>query len=622
MPTLILALIALLTFTMLPGVALIRRHRPVVEQVGGAVALSTALNSFVVMLLVLFKTYTLLAGWLWFSVLLGITLVMSRERSWIHSRFRLPELKKRQAASSALLVPVLAIVAYKSFALPFFAWDSIASWNRWARAFALESDFFSRTEFFHPQYLSWGMSFPYVLSGDITQEPAAHGFAFFCLLILWTGVWRLSSCFSVPGALSCTAVMVPLAVSSYAGTGYSDIAASGFSCLAVALILEAFKTAPMEHSSLQRWPARNRSILAGLAAGTAFHYKLLAPLLFFVLLLGLVVLPGRRGLAQRCLLAFLSGLSSFLVVAPWIFSGNTSLTPPLFHYVTTGIHGDISRLEIILKGATTFLAGTTAFDIPLIDAYVLTGASICFIVALMKSFQAVALGTAVLLGSAVWMSTANYDTRALMPFQTAGVVLSLAGLALLLDRLRGRRLRSSILLSLQSTLLLAYLIPQLAPDLRLGTERAIDWKPGSKWLQTLGLSRRQEKLRVLRPALADLANWIRDHARFSGTFWSDTVLVASFDPPKAGAMARWLGLIESEGQVNWKVGDFLVVTGQESQEPKLPFPIIDEMVGLSPATWGPWIEAAVEAGVLREEGTYVALSSFQFVVEPPPGQTP
>ena len=238
MPTFIPALIGLFVFSLLPGVALLDRRRPFIEQLGTSVAISVAFNSFLVMLLVLFKVYTLVMGWVWLAILLGITLLIRRDRGWIQSRFQVPALTTPEETSSGLLVPVLAIVAYKSFALPFFAWDSIASWNRWARAFALDRDFFSSTEFFHPQYLSWGMSFPYVLSGDASQELSAHGFAFFCFLILWAGVWRLSSCLSVPGALACAAVMVPLGVSSYAGTGYSDIAASGFSCLALARIMQ------------------------------------------------------------------------------------------------------------------------------------------------------------------------------------------------------------------------------------------------------------------------------------------------------------------------------------------------------------------------------------------------
>ena len=621
MPTFIPALIGLFVFSLLPGVALLDRRRPFIEQLGTSVAISVAFNSFLVMLLVLFKVYTLVMGWIWLAILLGITLVIRRDRGWIQSRFQVPALTTPEETSSGLLVPVLAIVAYKSFALPFFAWDSIASWNRWARAFALDRDFFSSTEFFHPQYLSWGMSFPYVLSGDASQEPSAHGFAFFCFLILWAGVWRLSTCLSVPGALACAAVMVPLGVSSYAGTGYSDIAASGFSCLALALALEAFSTSGIERDPVLWRSARNRALLAGLAAGTAFHYKLLAPLGFGALILGLLVLPGRSGLGRRLRLSVVSGLASLAVIAPWVLSSRAALTDPLLHYVTTGIHGDASRIEILVDGASVLVAGTTAFNSPFIDVSVFLAGFVLFLMGSRRSTQASVLGAAAVLGALVWMGTANYDTRALMPFQAAAVVLSLAGLGILLDRVRNHQLRHSIQLSLQVIFLLAYLLPQLAPNLRVGGAGMIDWKPGQAWARTIGLWNREDKLRILRPALADLEQWKRDHLYFSGTLWSDPVLIASFDPTATSGPWRWLGVIESEGEVNWKAGDFLLVTPAEDRAPKLPHPVIDRMVGLSSETWGPWIDAAVKSGVLQVEATYSTLRSFQFAVEPS-GKTP
>ena len=411
MPTFIPALIGLFGFCLLPGVAFLDRRRAVIEQLGTSVAISVAFNSFLVMLLVLFKVYTLVVGWIWLAILLAVTLLIRRERGWIGSRFQVPALATPEEASTGLLVPVLAIVAYKSFALPFFAWDSIASWNRWARAFALDRDFFSSTEFFHPQYLSWGMSFPYLLSGDASQEPSAHGFAFFCFLILWAGVWRLSSCFSVPGALACSAVMVPLGVSSYVGTGYSDIAASGFSCLALAL--QAFSTPGIERDPVLRRSPRNRALLAGLAAGTAFHYKLFAPLGFGVLILGLVVLPGRSGLGRRLRLSAVSGLASLAVIVPWVLSSSAALTDPLLHYVTTGIHGGASRIGILIDGAPVFLAGTTAFSSPFIDVSVFLAGFGLFLMGSRRSAQASALGAAAVLGALVWMGQPRTTTRGL-----------------------------------------------------------------------------------------------------------------------------------------------------------------------------------------------------------------
>ncbi len=616
MPPFIPALIGLFGFTLLPGVALLQRRRPFVEQLGSAVAISVALNSFLVMLLVLSKTYTLVVGWIWLTILVGMTLLLRREWAWIRSRVEVPALGTAAEASSALLVPVLAIVAYKSFALPFFAWDSIASWNRWARAFALDRDFFSATEFFHPQYLSWGISFPYVLSGDTTQEPSAHGFAFFCFLILWAGVWRLSTCFSVPGALACAAVMVPLSVSSYAGTGYSDIAASGFSCLALALTLEAFSTSLARGDPVLWRSSRNRALLAGLAAGTAFHYKLLAPLGFGALLLGLVVLPGRSGLGRRLRLAVLSGLAGAAVIAPWILSSSAALTDPLLHYVTTGIHGDASRIGIFVEGAWVLVAGTTAFKSPFVDVSVFLAGFTLFIVGSRRSREASALGGAAVLGTLVWMATANYDTRALMPFQIAAIVLSLAGLEAILHRVRNRRFRHSIVLSLQVTCLLAYLIPQFAPDFRVGPARAMDWQPGRHWIKASPLTARTQKLRFLQPALADLAAWHSEHPDPAGSIWTNPLLLAELDPAQVDSRINWMGKLEWEGEVRWQQGDLLLVCDFDHDTPKLSYPVIDELVGLSPSTWGPWVVAADEREVIRLQDEYESLKVYSILAEP------
>ena len=463
------------------------------------------------------------------------------------------------------------------------------------------------------------MSFPYVLSGDATQEPSAHGFAFFCFLILWAGVWRLSTCFSVPGALACAAVMVPLSVSGYAGTGYSDIAASGFSCLALALALEAFSTSRIGGDPVLWRSSRNRALLAGLAAGTAFHYKLLAPLGFGALVLGLVVLPGRAGLGRRLRLSALAGLAGAAVIAPWILSSSAALTDPLLHYVTTGIHGDASRIEILVEGARGLVAGTTAFRSLFIDVCVFLTGFTLFLVGSRRSREASALGGAAVLGTLVWMATANYDTRALMPFQIAGIVLALAGLDVILDRIPNLRLRHAIVLSLQVICLLAYLIPQLAPDFRVGPARAMDWQPGRHWIKAPPLTARNNKLRVLQPALADLTDWHSEYPNFAGSIWTNPLLLAELDPAEVDSRSNWMGKLEWEGEVRWQQGDLLLVCDFDRATPKLSYPVIDGLVGRSPSTWGPWVAAAREKGVIRLQVAYESLKVYEILAERPPG---
>lgn len=617
MPSTISALISLLIFTLLPGISLIHIRTNVFSQLGGAIAFSIALNSLVLMLLTLFRAYTYFSAAIWIILLLLITAIIRRNRCWISSQFNFSNNPPSSLKDTVLLFPILAIVAYKSFFLPFYSWDAIASWNRWAREFAIDPTFFYSTDFFYPQYLSLGMSFPYVLSGNTSIEIASHGLSFFYFLILWTGVTRLCSFFAVPGAMGCTAIMIVGAVSGYSGTGYSDIAATGFSCLSIALILEVFKSNKLATNTALWRVSRNQAILAGLAAGTSFHYKISAPLSFGILILALVLLGGRNGFFRRFNLFLISSLSFLALVVVWVIPTNTALTPPLFHYVTTGIHGDISRMAVIFKGAKALVLDATAFNVFLVDIIVLLGACIFFIFALKKNSYAAILAISVLTGIFVWMGTANYDTRALMPFQIPAVIITLCGLIYFLQERFKKAFLPLIFLCLQCFFLLLYLIPQLSPELKLGENNLIDWAPGRNWTKTLGLLHREEQLRILRPALADLELWKRDHPRFSGTFWTDPLLVSSFNSTKSLSVARWLNKIESDGQANWKKGDYLVTTPEENDAPKLSFPILDKIVGISPTKWGPWINSALKSGVLVDESTYPSFRSLRFLEGPP-----
>ena len=85
-------------------------------------------------------------------------------------------------------------------------------------------------------------------------------------------------------------------------------------------------------------------------------------------------------------------------------------------------------MEVILKGAKALVLDATAFNIFLVDIIILLGACIFFVLGLKKNGYAVILGISVLTGSFVWMGTANYDTRALMPFQIPSVIITLCGL--------------------------------------------------------------------------------------------------------------------------------------------------------------------------------------------------
>ena len=204
-----------------------------------------------------------------------------------------------------------------------------------------------------------------------------------------------------------------------------------------------------------------------------------------------------------------------------------------------------------------------------------------------------------------------------MPFQVPGVIITLCGLIYFVQERFRKTFLPLIFLCLQCFFLLLYLIPQLSPDLKLRGGRLIDWTPGRHWTKTLGLFNREDQLRILRPALADLELWKRDHPRFSGTFWTDPLLVSSFSSTNTLAVARWLNKIEFLGQANWKKGDYLVITPAENDAPKLLFPILDKIVGISPSKWGPWIDLALKSGVLVEEGIYPSFRSLRFSEGPP-----
>ena len=206
-----------------------------------------------------------------------------------------------------------------------------------------------------------------------------------------------------------------------------------------------------------------------------------------------------------------------------------------------------------------------------------------------------------------------------MPFQVAAIVLSLAGLEVMLKRVRNKKLRYSMVLSLQITCLLAYLIPQLAPDFRVGTARAMDWQPGRYWIKASPLSDRSDKLRFLQPALADLDAWQADHPKFPGSIWTNPLLLAQLDPTEIESSRSWMGKLEWKGEVRWRYGDVLLVCDFDRDTPKLSYPVIDGLVGSSTSTWGPWVMAAEQKGVIQLQVEYESLKVYEIVAHPQAG---
>ena len=607
------ASLGLLAFALLPGIALLFSSRRLsLEWLGTVTSVSFGVNCFVVMLMAISGHYSRFNAWLWLVVLcLASSVLLVRPPPGIgtaqNQRFGPGE-----RVVGWLLAPIFAVVAYKSFFLPFYAWDSVASWNRWARSFALQNDYFQHNEFFYPQYLSWSFSFPYKLAANPTLEGYAHAFAFFHVLILFVALARLSRLFGIPGSLTFACSFVTLGVSSYAGTGYADIPATAYSCLAAALVLELATGSGRilfdRRSSLFR-----KSSLTGLVVGTSFMFKLLAPLLPVTLALISTAFPSsitRRECFKRMAIV---GSTAWLPVLPWLLASNTAINAPMLTYVTSGIHGDASFWQVIWSGMRNFLFGLTSFNLVWLDGGILVFGIIGVALALRQSRVVAQLAVAGLFGTGVWLATANYDTRALMPFLIALLAASLGGLVPYFKYLR--KLTSySTLIVLQVLLVASFVVPELFPDLRIRHRRAVDWKPGRLWFETRAFSSYTEKLERLEPSVASLELWKNDNPAFEGTIWTNSMLLACVDPWKVDGGGSWAQKMEWQGEARWKRGDMIIA---RNKDPKLDFPELDRLAGSSARTWGPWFEAAQEANVIRLERSYPDLRAFRIVIDRP-----
>ena len=91
------------------------------------------------------------------------------------------------------------------------------------------------------------------------------------------------------------------------------------------------------------------------------------------------------------------------------------------------------------------------------------------------------------------MATANYDTRALLPFLIALLVAYLGGLVHYFRYLK-KITSYSTLIKLQVLLVAFFVVPELLPDLRIQHRRVIDWKQGRLWFETRAFLSRTEKL--------------------------------------------------------------------------------------------------------------------------------
>ena len=69
------------------------------------------------------------------------------------------------------VMPMLALVFFLTFFFPFWQYDAIASWNRWAMAFANGPDCLRQCRWIYPQFLSFSYSFIYKAAGTTSITP-------------------------------------------------------------------------------------------------------------------------------------------------------------------------------------------------------------------------------------------------------------------------------------------------------------------------------------------------------------------------------------------------------------------------------------------------------------------
>ena len=84
----------------------------------------------------------------------------------------------------------------------------------------------------------------------------------------------------------------------------------------------------------------------------------------------------------------------------------------MLKYVTVGIHGDASFGQVIWSGLHRFVFGLTSFNLVWLEGGILVLGIIAVTLGARRSRVVAQLTIAGILGTAVWLATANYDTRA------------------------------------------------------------------------------------------------------------------------------------------------------------------------------------------------------------------
>ncbi len=624
----VIGLIAVIVYTILPGIALVPRLCAYtrLERAGLICAVSIGINAFALMMFSILGAYRPAVAGSW-GVSLVVCTVVFYLRALRHRRKDIrpvpldTDVSTASAARSGareggyslhlLVLGIFAIQACKTWFFPFYTWDAIASWNRWARNYVVVPNYFQTERFFYPQYHSWSMSFPYMLMGDPSLEYYPHALSFAYVLVLYAGVARLARSVGAPGGLAFSMLFITFPIVCWVGSGYADDATTAFAILSIALYLESLQAG-------SRAAAFSRAGLAGFAAGTAFLFKQSSATITVMvpLLCTLLVVGGSRSF--RFALGVVVAAGMVLVVTPWLLTPQSALLDPQLKLVLHDIHGQRSQLEILRQGLEMLIYSGTILKSRLVDLGFLCLVLLLVLFAMARSRVALTLGLASMLALAVWLNTANYDARALLPAVPVFIVLAASGLTGLTPRIMGMTAGRVVLGLFQVGCVSLYFFAERSSQYVYAGDRVFDWRPGERWCTVALLADQREKATELVPALGALWQWKALHPDFAGRFWSDPVVMAAFDPSQPNGGGLWLGeFFDDKGRPQWRTGDVLFMTADSFRNDRKPASGPGSGNGGNPSqTWEEWLASLEGTGQVRKGGRFGEYTEYELLAEP------
>ncbi|HSR66667.1 MAG TPA: hypothetical protein VLU25_01905 [Acidobacteriota bacterium] len=601
------SLLALAGMALLPGAALIswKGRQDKLEALGRCCAVSLAVHCFAVMVLFLGQWYRPATAWAWLLLAAAATFFI-----WLRAGSSLQADEPRTDGAGfdlrvwgvplLLLVPLLPVL-YKSVFLPYYSYDAVASWNRWAVDFVLAPEQAARYDLFYTQFNSFAISFPYMIAGSTRLEFYGHALAFLHLLILYAGLRALQRRLGFSAVMVLLVLFVTRPFYHWAGTGYADIGAVAYLTWALALYFKAAE----EREPTAAW-------LAGLAAATAYLFKQsVLPILVAVPLLAFVLSPAedrarRFGLGLR--------VACGLGLAPlcWNLIGGYTLFGEQFQYVMDDIHGNLSRLDILGSAALELIESATFYRAFWVDALALLAAAGLILSGAVKNRHMVVLTLAGLLHLLVWANTVSYNERGALPAFVVMAAVLVCGLQRLL-RFWTKERRRLIWIGLQVVLVMIWASAEAAAAFARHPLRIVDWRPAFNWAQTRPWLTARTNLALMDSSVRDLEEWRKSHPDFAGRLWSTPFLISLVNW-KEGSRP-WLDTVD-RGGLRWHKGDFIFIAGEDLSRSKSNHLMLFPQAGKM--TWGEWLGKMVERGDLRKDGLYGRFHAFEVVRDPPP----